>query len=198
MTDHVSFIELSASGLAGAVLTQALTGIFAYHGDRRKENSTLKMTYRSKQIEIAESFYFVTGETMSIVKRNIEYWRDRGKPRSDASISFFKDEIKKLDDYFENLKATTWKHSLTGLYFNIEFSYSKLIAANTRSHAMYLRLMDLADRIKAAGGDEKNTLLGAYFTMIFDLCGEYENIYHLLEKDMDKVKNELQHIFKIA
>src|SRR6185503_12942288 len=123
MTDHVSFIELSASGLAGAVLTQALTGIFAYHGDRRKENSTLKMTYRSKQIEIAESFYFVTGETMSIVKRNIEYWRDRGKPRSDASISFFKDEIKKLDDYFENLKATTWKHSLTGLYFNIEFSY---------------------------------------------------------------------------
>lgn len=198
MIDHVSFIELSASGLAGAVLTQALTGLFAYHGDKRKEDSALKMTYRNKQIEIAENFYFMTGESMTIIKRNIEYWKDRTKARSEASISFFRDEMKKLDDYFENLKATSWKHNLTGLYFNIDLSYAKLIAVNGRCHVMHLSLTDLAEQIRVKSGEEENKLLGVYFTMVFDLCSEYETIYQLLEKDMDKVKNELQHIFKIA
>ena len=198
MTDHVSFIELSASGLAGAFLTQVLTGVFTYHGDKRKENSALKATYRNKQIEIAESFYFMTGESMTVIKRNIEYWKDRCKQRSEASITIFREEMKKLDDYFENLKATSWKHNLTGLYFNIGLSYGKLIAANTRCHVMHLRLTDLAEQIGASSGKEENKLLGLYFTLVFDLCGEYETIYHILEKDMDKVKNELQHIFKIT
>jgi hypothetical protein len=199
MADHVSFIELSASGLAGAVLTQALTGLFAYHGDKRKENSALKMTYRNKQIEIAENFYFVTGETMTMVRKNIEYWQNRSKPRSEASISFFKGEMKKLDDYLENLKATSWKHNLTGLYFNIHLSYGKLIAANSRCHAMHLRLTDLAEQIRECGDpQEKNKWLGVYFTLVFDLCAEYEAIYNLLEKDMHNVKNELAHIFQIS
>lgn len=199
MADHISFIEINASGLAGAVLTQALTGLFAYHGDKRKENSALKMTYRNKQIEIAENFYFVTGETMTMVRKNIEYWQNRSKPRSEASISFLKDEMKKLDDYMGNVRATSWKHSLTGLYFNISLSYGKLIAANSRCHAMHLRLTDLAEQFRECiDAEVKNRMLSTYFTAVYDLCREYENIYSLLEKDMDKVKNELQHIFKIA
>jgi len=135
----------------------------------------------------------MTGETITIVKKNIGYWQNRSKPRSKASISFFKDEMKKRDDYMKNLTATSWKHNLTGLYFNNH----AVVYQTYRGEQPLLhdapRLTDRAEQIReSVDPTEKNNLLGAYFTLAFNPCGAYETIYHLLEKDMDKVKNELQ------
>ena len=77
MADNTTLIEVSAfSGLAGALLTQMMTGIFAYFSDQRKYHHEIKNLYRSKKAEIGENFYYMTGEIMAIVKKNIGYWKN--------------------------------------------------------------------------------------------------------------------------
>jgi len=199
MADNSTLIAISAfSGLAGAILTQVLTGMFAYLGDKRKAKNELNSQYRSKQLEVAENFYFMTGETMAVLRKSIEYWKDRNKVRSEASIGFFNKEMKKLDAYMEKLNAENWKHNLIGLYFNVSLSYNELIEANSKSHLLYLSLLDIAEQIKVASADDKDKLLGRYHLGIFDLCTQYESIYNLLEKDMDSVKKELLRTFQVT
>jgi hypothetical protein len=198
MTDNNDLIVLSAfSGLAGAILTQALTGLFTYLGDKRKARFELNNLYRQKQIEIAENFYYITGETMSVLKKSIEYWKDRNKPRSEASIEFFNKEMKRLDAYMEKLNAENWKHNLISLYFSVTLSYNEIIAANTKSHLLYLGLLDIAEKIKANTAEDKEKLLGQYHVGIFDLCAQYDHIYAMLERDMHAVKKELLRTFQV-
>lgn len=198
VAENSTLIAVSAfSGLVGAILTQTLTGVFAYVSDKRKFKNELNAQYRGKQIEVAENFYFITGETMTILKKNIEYWKDRNKARSESSIAFFNREIKKLDVYLEKINTDNWKHNLIGLYFNVSLSYSELVEANSKSHLLYLGLLDLADKIKVAVPEDKDKLLGKYHTGIFDLCTQYENIYIMLEKDLNSVKQELLLTFQV-
>ncbi|WP_462230170.1 hypothetical protein [Mucilaginibacter sp.] len=199
MTDNATLIEISAfSALSGAILTQVLTGLFAYVGDKRKSKLELSKQYRDKQIEVAEHFYFVTGETMAVLRKSIEHWKDRNKARSGASVEFFNKEIKKLDAYMDKLNAENWKHNLISLYFNISLSHNKLIAANTKSHALYLNLLDIADQFKKANEVDKNMLLGKYHEGVFDLCSQYDDIYKMLESDMLTVKTALLNSFEIT
>lgn len=198
MQENSTLIEVSAfSGLAGAILSQALSGIFAYLGDKRKSATELKSQYRNKKIEIAENFYYMTGETMTILRKSIEYWKDRSKLRSEASITFFNKEMKKLDAYMEKLNSENWKHTLISLYFDVSLSYKELIEANSKSHLLYLGLLDIADQIKEAKAESKDNLLGKYYVGIFDLCGQYDDIYSMLQKDMDSVKTELLRTFQV-
>lgn len=196
MNDNI--VALSAfSGLAGAILTQALTGLFSYFGDKRKSKIELNKLYRDKQVEVAEQFYYVTGETMTRLRKSIEHWKDSNKARSEASISFFNKEIKMLDSYMDKLNADKWKHNLIDLYFNVTLSHSKLITANTNTHTMFLNLLDIADQIKKAKDADKELLLGQYHIGIFDLCSQYEDIYRMLESDMQTVKSALLNSFDI-
>lgn len=197
--ENNTLITVSAfSGLAGAILTQALTGLFAYLGDKRKSKSELNALYRNKQVEVAEKFYFVTGETMTILKKTIENWKGRSKSRSEASIEFVNKEIKKLDSYLEKLNTEHWKHNLISLYFDVSLSYDQLINANTKSHLLYLQLLDTAEKIRKAGSDDKEKLIGKYYIGVFDLCSQYDDIYKMLENDMQTVKTALLKSFSIS
>lgn len=199
MVDNSTLITLSAfSGLAGAILTQTLTGVFAYFGDKRKSKIELNKQYRYKQAEVAEQFYFVTGETMTRLRKSIEHWKDRNKARSEASIDFFNKEIKMLDAYMDKLNTDNWKHNLIDLYFNIKLSHSELIEANAKSHSMFLNLLDIADKIKKGKEGDKDELLGQYHMGIFDLCSQYDDIYKMLESDMKTVKTALLKSFEIT
>jgi hypothetical protein len=193
-----TLIQISAfSGLAGAILSQALTGLFAYISDKRKAVQELRKAYREKQIDIAENFYYVTGETMSVLKKSIAHWKDRNRSRSEASISFFNKEIKKLDANLEKLTSDNWKHNLISLYFDVNLSYEGLIAANDKSHLLYLSLLDIGEQVKTATDEEKDVLLGNYHLKIFDLCSQYEELYEMLEKDMRTVRSELLRTFQV-
>jgi hypothetical protein len=199
MIDNSTLITLSAfSGLAGAILTQALTGAFAYFGDKRKSKIELNRQYREKQVEVAEHFYFVTGEAMTRLRKSIEHWKDRNKAKSEARIGFFNKEIKLLDAYMDKLNAENWKHNLINLYFNVTLSHSELIVANTKSHTLFLNLLDIADQIKKAKDPDKDELLGQYHVGIFDLCSQYDDIYKMLENDMQTVKTALLKNFEIT
>lgn len=198
MEANSTLVALSAfSGLAGAVLTQALTGLFTYLSDNRKARFELNRAYRHKQVEVAENFYYVTGETMAMLKKSIEHWRDKGKSRSEASITFFNKEIQKLDVHMEKLNADNWKKSLIGLYFNVSLSYNELIKANTDTHLLFLSLLDLSDVIREANGEERYELIGRYHLKVYDLCEQYDSIYNMLEKDMNIVKNEILRTFQV-
>ncbi len=151
--------------------------------------------FQNKQIEVAEQFYFMTGETMAVLRMSVEHWKDKNRPRSEAGVAFFNKEMKKLDAYLEQLQAENWKHHLVSLYFEVSLSYDRLIAANTLSHVLYLGLLDTAERIKLAG-EEKEELLGRYHIGIFDLCAQYDAIYQLLESDMQNVKTALLTSFR--
>jgi hypothetical protein len=199
MEINSNIIALSAfSGLIGAVLTQTLTGIFGYLGDHRKSKFELNKLYRDKQVEVAEHFYYVTGETMAMLKRSVEYWKDKNKSRSEDRVEFFKKEMRKLDGYMEKLNSDNWKHNLIGLYFNVSLSQDELIKANNRSHSLYLRLLDIADRIKKTQNGDKEKLIGDYQIGIFDLCSQYDDIYIMLEHDMNIVKAALSRSFQIS
>jgi len=198
MSDNTTLVALSAfSGLAGAILSQALTGLFAYFGDKRKSKFELNKLYRDKQAEVAEQFYYVTGETMTMLRKNIEHLKDKTKLRSEASVTFFNKEIKALDSYMDKVKADNWKHSLISLYFNVSLSYDNLIKANNKSHALYLTLLDLTEKIKKATDQDKEDLLGKYYMCVFDLCSQYDDIYKMLEHDMQGVKTALLNSFDI-
>ena len=84
---------------------------------------------------------FMTVETMVVLRKSVEHWKDKNKVRSEVSIAFFNREMKKLDAYMEKLQAENWKHNLVGLYFDIALSYDRVIAANSRSHTLYLGLI---------------------------------------------------------
>jgi len=198
MADTNTLVMVSAfSGLAGALLTQTLTGLFNYFGDRRKSRAESKSLFRNKQMEVAENFYFVTGETMASLKKSVEHWKNRTKLRSESSIDFSNKEIKKLDAYLEKLNTENWKQNLVGLYFNIKLSYNELIITNNKSHVLFVKLLDLADSIKNTPADDKNELYGQYHLTVFDLCSQYDYIYNMLEEDMNKVKKELLNSFSV-
>lgn len=184
------------AGLAGALLTQLLTGLFSYFGDKRKAKLDRGNLYRAKQVEVAEQFYFMTGETMGVLRKSVEYWKDKNKKRSEASVAFFNQEMKRLDTYMEKLQAENWKQNLISLYFDVTLSHDQVIAANTRSHALYLGLLDTAERISKANGEEKERLLGKYHLGLFDLCAQYDDIYKMLAKDMASVKTALLETFR--
>ena len=197
--ENTTLIGVSAfSGLAGAILTQSITGLFAYFEDKRKSKSELNKQYRNKQIEVAEQFYFVIGETMARLRKSIEHWKGLNKARTEVSIGFFNKEIKELDAYLEKVKAENWKYNLIDLYFNIKLSHSELIEANAKSHGIFLNLLDIADQIKKGKEADKNELRGRYHKGIFDICSLYDDIYKMLESDMQTVKTALLNSFEIT
>ncbi|MDN3548824.1 hypothetical protein [Mucilaginibacter aquaedulcis] len=197
MPNNNTLIAVSAfSGLAGALLTQALSGLFSFINDRRKHRNDIENQYRTKKIEIAESYYFVTGETMAILRKNINYRRNRNNARSESSLKFLSEEIKKVDANLQKLNEENWKHNLISLYFDVRLSYKEIITANTRTHLIFLQNLDLADQLLNSTEENEEELYGRYNQSIFDLCAQYEAIYELLSRDMSGVKQELQRSFQ--
>jgi hypothetical protein len=190
--DSSNMVQISAfSGLAGALLTQALTGAFQYFGDRRKVHNELKSAYRNKQIEIAESFYYVTGEKMAIIKKNIGYWQNRNNSRSNNSLEFLSREMKKMSAYMDKLDAENWKYGLVSLYFNVSLTADKIIESNDRSKTLYLEVLDLADALKHSLDESKDDLYDLYSDAVNEMCMHYESVCATMADDMAKVKTAL-------
>jgi hypothetical protein len=197
-TEHTTLVVSAFSGLAGALISQTLTGLFAYFGDKRKAETDLKNQYRNKQVEIAENYYYVTGETMSILKKSVQLWKGRNIQRSEASYKSMTDSLKEADVQLKQMNIDNWRHNLIGLYFNVSLSYNELIAANNRSHELYLKVLDIKEKIRHNENDaDKESYIGQFSMGIFDLCNQYEAVYNILAKDMDKVKAELLNSFTI-
>jgi hypothetical protein len=196
--ENTTLIVSAFSGLAGALISQTLTGLFAYFGDKRKADIDLKKRYRSKQVEIAESYYYVTGETMSILKKSVLLWKSRNIPHSEASYRSMTESLKDADAQLKKMNVDNWKHNLIGLYFNVSLSYDELIAANNKSHELYLKVLDIADKIRSADNEEdRERYIGQYSIGIFDLCSQYDAVYEILAIDMEKVKAELLRSFEL-
>ncbi|MBD1364427.1 hypothetical protein IDJ77_11465 [Mucilaginibacter sp. ZT4R22] len=190
--DSSVVIQLSAfSGLAGALLTQALTGTFQYFGDKRKVHNELKSTYRSKQIDIAESFYYVTGEKMAIIKKNIDYWQSRSNLISEASLTFLNKEMLKLNAYIEKLDSENWKCNLVGLYFDITLTNDQLIAHNDKSKSLYLKVLEITDQMQHSLPESKFDLYKLYADAVNEMCAHYEILYNRMSHDMNIVKKGL-------
>jgi hypothetical protein len=189
MTDQLTLVEISAfSGLAGALLTQALTGLFSFLSDKRKSNAELKTTFRNRQIEIAESFYFVTGEKMAIVKKNIDYWQNWNNSRSEASLDFLNKEMAKLNAYMEKLDGENWKYNLISLYFNVSLTNDVLIVSNDKSKAFYLKVLDLTEALKHSLPESKSDLYKLYDETVSHMCSHYEDVYAKMTSDMAIVR----------
>lgn len=199
VAENTTLIVSAFSGLAGALISQTLTGLFAYFGDKRKADIDLKKRYRSKQVEIAESYYYVTGETMSILKKSVLLWKSRNIPHGEASYRSMAESLKEADAQLKKMNVDNWKHNLIGLYFNVSLSYDELIAANNKSHELYLKVLDIADKIRSADNEaDRERYFGHYSIGIFDLCSQYDAVYEILAGDMGKVKAELLRSFELG
>lgn len=74
---------------------------------------------RAKKAEIAKNFYFVTGETMAILKKTVTLRKKWSLAQSAASLQNISRETKKLDEQFQKLDTGNWKQNLVGLYFDV-------------------------------------------------------------------------------
>ena len=197
MADNSLLIQVSAfSGLIGALATQGLTGLFAYIGDKRKSHLELKKTYRDKQVDIAENFYFVTGEKMAVIKKNVDYWKNYNSARSEESLDFLNREIIKLNTYMDKLDSENWKYNLVSLYFDVYMTSQLVISSNLRSKELYLKILDLRDAIKHTLEDSKSDLYQLYDEAIKELCLHYEQLSAQMASDMALVKAELTKEFR--
>ncbi|UOE49408.1 hypothetical protein MTO98_33990 [Mucilaginibacter sp. SMC90] len=170
MTENTTLIVSAFSGLAGALISQTLTGLFAYFGDKRKAGIDLKKRYRNKQVEIAESYYYVTGETMSILKKSVQLWKGRSIAHSAASYRSMTESLNEADTQLKKMNIDNWKHNLIGLYFNVSLAYDELIAANNKSHELYLNVLDIAEKVKNADNDEARERYLASIVLAFLIC----------------------------
>jgi hypothetical protein len=192
MADHNTLIEISAfSALAGALVTQLMNGLFVYYSDKRKYRIEVKNAYRNKKIEIGENFYYLNGETMSLLKKSIAYWRKRNQFTSERSLEFIGKEIKQTEEHIAKVYADNWKYNLVNLYFKVNLSIDEINEENQKSHGLFIKVRELADRIKDASEEDKEALYGEYSFSTYDLVNQYEHIYSLLEQDMNVVKDEL-------
>jgi hypothetical protein len=192
MTDNTTLIQVSAfSGLAGAFLTQLITVGNNYLTDKRKQLNEVGNQYRDKKVEIGENFYYITGEKLASIRKNINYWKNWNNSRTEASLEFLYKETFRFNAYMEKLNADNWKFNLISLYFNVSFTNNEVAKSNARSHQLYISYLDLAERIRKSEGDEKEKLYQRYAIVVFDMCSHYEMIYTKLENDMDIIKNQL-------
>ena len=192
MADNAILLQVSAfSGLAGALLTQVFTGLFSYLGDKRKSAMALKDTFRNKQVEIAENFYFVTGEKMAVVKKNIGYWQNWNNSRSEASLGFLSKELAKLNAHMQQLDAENWKYNLISLYFDVSLTNDVLIASNDKSKVLYLKVLDITETLQHTLPESRSELYDLYDLAIADMCRHYEAVYKKMACDLDIVKTGL-------
>ena len=193
MTEHNNLIAFSAfAGLAGAILTQLLTGVFSYVNDRRKYRHELEQNFCNRKTEIGENFYFMTGERMTLIQNTIRYWKNWNDARSESALAYLKKEMAELIVRMDELNSENWKYNLAGLYFDISFTHRDIIAANTRSHQYYLEVLDIGDRLNKCIAGERDQLYALYARSIFDMCSHYEEVYTRMENDMHHIKEQLQ------
>lgn len=185
-------VLLSAfSGLAGALLTQLMTGLFTFVNDRRKQKTELAREYRAKKLEIGENFYFINGELMTMMRKNIDYWYNLRHDRSEQTLNFMRREMEKLDIYQAQLHTENWKYNLFGIYFEVPFTFDEIQQANRRSHQLYLQVVDLSNKIRETIPQEQEDLYKAYNVSVFDLCSHYESTYGRMEDNMMAIKTQL-------
>jgi hypothetical protein len=191
--DKNTVITLTAfSGLAGALLTQLMTGLFSYISDRRKQRSEVHNQYRGKKIEIGENFYFMSGELIAMIKKNIAYWKNRQDYRSEASLNFLKLEMERLDAYQSKLQAENWKYNLVGIYYDIPYSFSEMLEDNKRSHELYLKVLDLSEIVRSTLPQERNDIFDNYQTTLDQLSAHYQTIFDRMAANMTAVSATLR------
>ncbi|NCD70135.1 hypothetical protein [Mucilaginibacter agri] len=197
MVDRDLIIAISAfSGLAGALLTQLMTGIFSYYADKRKDSIAVRRAFRNKKIEVGENFYYLNGETMALLKKSIDYWMKRSQLNSVENIEFIGKEVKHTEELIAKAYAENWKYNLVTLYFDVKLSISEINEENIKSHSLFIRIREIAELIKHAPEEELEFLYGEYSFKTLDLISQYEHVYQLLKQDMEVVKRELLKEFK--
>jgi hypothetical protein len=192
MPENSILITVSAvSGLIGALGSQIISALNTYFIDKRKQKVELGNEIRAKKIEIGDSFYYVTGEKMAAIKKNIRYWRNWNDSRSASSLSFLKKDMIKLDGDLETLNKDNWKFNLINLYFDVSLTTEEVVSLNAKTHQHSLALLDLGDKINKATEADKEQLYQNYALEIFKLCSLYEDIYKQMENDQLIVRNAL-------
>lgn len=186
-------VILSAfSGLAGALVTQLITGIFAYISDKRKQHIDLDKDFRNKKLEIGENFYFVNGELMVMIRKNISYWLNLYQDCSEQTLLFMKKEMEKIDLYQQRLLRENWKFNLISIYFKLPFDREEMENANQKSRQLYWRVNDLSNKIKVCQDAVKlEEYHQKYANAIFDLYRHYEVLYDRMCENNDAIQKQL-------
>ncbi|MES2111908.1 MAG: hypothetical protein V4577_24340 [Bacteroidota bacterium] len=190
-TPQILLAVSAFSGLAGALLTQLITVLNNYLTDKRKERLERSASYRNKRGEIGENFYYMHGEVMAVIRKNISIWQNWNKTRSQASLDALNKEVVKFTSHLEKLYAENWKHNLVGLYFPVSFTAGEMMQANDISQKYRLSVLDMTAAIKGAAPEDRDALFEKYALIIFDMCAHYETVYKKMEQDRGIVKDEL-------
>ena len=147
-------------------------------------------------VEIGENYYYITGEMLAAITKNINYWRNNHPLRSTPSIAFIKKETLKFNSYIEKLNTDNWKFNLIGMYYTVSYSSEEIHKDNERSHQLYLRYLDLSEKIEAVDNGDSEQLYKSYSETLLDMIDHYEAIYKKLKNDMIIVRNQMLNEFK--
>lgn len=185
-------LALSAlSGLAAALITQMMTGLFAHLNERRKRRNDLHDAYRAKKLDIGENYFFINGEMMDLVRKTISYWCNLRNEHDPATLSLMKKEMNRMENYQAKLFADNWRYNLVEIYFQIPFKSEHIRLANSRSRQLFIEVTDIANKIRLTEPGQSQILYQSYNVAILGLCAHYEELYIQIENNMTAVKKQL-------
>ncbi|WPV00805.1 hypothetical protein SNE26_03380 [Mucilaginibacter sp. cycad4] len=184
------------AGLTGALITQLFTGLFSYLNDMRKQRYELRNQFRLKRLDIGENFYFINTELLSMVRKNVDYWRNLWRDRNDETLAFMKREMGKLDAYQVKLRTENWKYNVVDVYFNLPFNISEMEKVNEISRKLYIAVIDIANKIQSIPAAEREELFKPYNIAVFNLCSHYEQVHDKISENILAVKAELLREFQ--
>jgi hypothetical protein len=182
---------IGISGLVGALLSQIISAASVYWNESRKDKKEQRNRYREKKLEIGENFYFMNGERMDLIRKNIQYWKSKNLAMSEASRDHLNREMNKLIEYMDKISAENWKYNLINLYFKVSLNNGIVHELNAKSHALYLQALDISEQLKTAAPGILGELNERYAVAIFTMCTHYEQIYRALDADLHTVKTQL-------
>jgi len=196
-TEHdTTLIAVSAfSGLGGALLTQLLAGIFSAVNDKRKFRREQQAAFFNRKRDVGETYFYATLEMLGVLKKSVAFWKNRNESRSQTSLAYLSDGMKRAAEQMSALKNDTLKYNLAGLYFDLPVPETDISRLNERSHELFLQIIDLAEQIKNADSKALDLLYGRYNETIFKLCNHYEHVYQLVETNMHAVKKAVVGLF---
>jgi hypothetical protein len=186
-----SGLWVGISGLAGALLSQLISAASVFWNENRKDKREQRNSYREKKLEIGENFYFMNGERMDLIKKNIQYWKSKNVDMSQASRRHLNENMNKLIGHMDKINAENWKYNLINLYFKVKLNSEIVHRLNTKSHSFLIKATDISEQIENAAPELLEGLYQQHALTIFNMCAHYERIYEALDADMHTVKMQL-------
>ncbi len=195
MIDNNIFIPIVSAGsaLLGVIVSQIITAINSKSSDHRKHNFEIIKTKLARKIEVGESFYYISGENLQLMKAMVHYIKTKSIVQSKLSKEFLQNGYTRLHADFEKIKSDNHSANLINLYFNVGVSFELISKSDLEAKNIFLNLYELnSEYSRSTNSAAYNERLAEGIAKeMINLCNHFEKSIERTKEDMDTVAQAL-------